>query len=109
MKALTLAEMVEKSDVIVEGRVSDIRSMWNENQTMIVTYIDITFAPEAVLKDNPNENGQRPENKITLKLWGGIVGDITTVVLGNPSLYSRGQIQTDGETSEVPRTSEVCQ
>ena len=80
MKALSMTKLVEKSSLIVEGQVSDIRTTWNENQTMIVTEIDITLAPEnAVLK------GKQGNNTVTLKLWGGTVSDQTTIVLGNPS------------------------
>ena len=75
-----MTKLVEKSSLIVEGQVSDIRTTWNENQTMIVTEIDITLAPEnAVLK------GKQGNNTVTLKLWGGTVSDQTTIVLGNPS------------------------
>lgn len=80
MKGLNMAKLVEKSSLIVEGQVSDIRSAWNQNQTMILTEIDITLAAEnAVLK------GEQGNNTVTLKLWGGTVSDRTTIVLGNPS------------------------
>lgn len=80
LKPLNMAKLVEKSSLIIEGQVSDIRSAWNKNQTMIVTEIDITLAPEnAVLK------GEQGNNTVTLKLWGGTVSDRTTIVLGNPS------------------------
>ena len=80
LKPLNMAKLVEKSSLIVEGQVTDIRSAWNENQTMILTEIDITLAQaNAVLK------GETANNTVTLKLWGGTVSDQTTIVLGNPS------------------------
>ena len=80
LKPLNMAKLVEKSSLIVQGQVSDIRGAWNGNQTMILTEIDITLAQaNAVLK------GEQVNNTITLKLWGGTVSDRTTIVLGNPS------------------------
>ena len=70
LKPLNMAKLVEKSSLIVEGQVTDIRSAWNENQTMILTEIDITLAQaNAVLK------GETANNTVTLKLWGGTVSD----------------------------------
>jgi hypothetical protein len=62
--------------VIVTGRVHSIESKWNEEHTIIFTYVDIV--PISFLK------GPVAEGKITLKLLGGSVGDIETVVLGSP-------------------------
>ena len=61
LKPLNMAKLFEKSSLIVEGQVTDIRSAWNENQTMILTEIDITLAQaNAVLK------GETANNTVTL-------------------------------------------
>ena len=87
MKGLSMAKLVDKSSLIVEGRVSQISSMWNENRTMIVTHIDITLTSNALIKGELADTlikGELKNKKITLKLLGGSVDGITTVVLGNP-------------------------
>lgn len=76
MKKLTLDDLTEKAKVIVIGKVESIESRWNEEHTMIFTYVDII--PNSFLK------GFIGGGKITVKLLGGSVGDIETVVLGSP-------------------------
>ena len=101
MKALSLAELVEQSSLILEGQVLGIRSEWTSDRREIVTYIDIIHAPTNVLKDLPqiNANGKRIGNTITLKLLGGIadyvtpegkVKKIALYLVGNPS-FRRGE------------------
>ena len=95
MKGLSMAELVNKSSLIVEGRVSQISSLWNENRTMIVTHIDITLTSNALIKGelaDPLIKGELQDKKITLKFLGGSVDGITTVVLGNPSFVLDEQV-----------------
>ncbi|RKY63297.1 MAG: hypothetical protein DRQ02_12800 [Candidatus Latescibacterota bacterium] len=75
-KQMTLSELVQKASLIVTGKVESIRSEWNDEHSMIFSYIVIS--PDSLLK------GSASEGKITLRLLGGTVGKITTIVLGNP-------------------------
>ena len=96
MSALSLDELVERSTLIVEGQVSRIRSGVPVDQpNTIVSYIDVTLAPDGVLKDDAQANAtaRREANTITLKLLGGTANIMThegkvekrtLVVVGNP-------------------------
>jgi hypothetical protein len=95
MGALTLPELIENSSLIVEGRVTKIRSELTADGKAIVSYIDIAPAPAGIVKDEPEVNAdlKRVGTTVTLKLLGGTVDIITPegrtekrtlYVVGNP-------------------------
>jgi hypothetical protein len=73
-----LETLAGQNAMIVQGRVLDIHSYWNDDRGFILT--DVRLRPTQVLK------GERPEGDITFTVMGGTVGDITTLVIGNPEL-----------------------
>lgn len=75
-KQMPLSELAQKASLIVTGKVESIRSEWKDEHSIIFSYIVIS--PDSFLK------GSVSHDKITLKLLGGTVGNITTIVLGNP-------------------------
>ncbi len=78
MLLLSLEELTAKADVIVQCKVDSIRSEWNNDRTMIYTFVDLR--PLQFMKNQVNISG----TIITLKLMGGAVGEIETVLVGSP-------------------------
>ena len=76
-KALSLNDLTSQSSAILTGRVESMTYRWEEEHTMVFTYVDII--PDAHLKGSD-------EGKITLKLLRGILGEMATVPVGAPSL-----------------------
>ncbi|MGH7731440.1 MAG: hypothetical protein ACRENJ_09350 [Candidatus Eiseniibacteriota bacterium] len=68
-----LDKLTAENQSVVYGRVLDIHSYWNAEQTMIMT--DVRFLPSQVLK------GDRVAREITFTLLGGTVGETTTLVI----------------------------
>ena len=66
--------MVNQAETILTGRVTYIRSEWNEERTKIFSYVTVT--PENLLKGNAYQN------EIVVKQLGGEVGDIGMYVEG---------------------------
>jgi len=73
-----LDKLTAGSAAVVQGRVLDIHSYWNAEHTMIMTDVHVGVAQ--VLK------GDKAAHDITFTLLGGMVGDITTLVIGGPDL-----------------------
>ncbi len=69
-------DLAASSEVIVEGRCIDIRPAWNEDRTLIYSFV--TFRVRRVLK------GDVVPGKITLRQPGGTVGDATSILWGAP-------------------------
>lgn len=74
----SLDELVRSNRTIVVGEVVDVRSYWNADGTFILT--DVRVIAHDVLKGNARDR------EITLTVMGGQVGEITTLILGNPDL-----------------------
>lgn len=74
----SLDDLVRANRTIVVGEVVDVRSYWNADGTFILT--DVRIAAHDVLKGNPKDR------EITITLMGGRVGDLTTLIIGNPEL-----------------------
>jgi hypothetical protein len=74
MVKLSLEELAGKSEFIVEGQVSDMRSEWNPEGTRIETHVTIRI--EQYLK------GESIERTITITHLGGEVGEVGEVYSG---------------------------
>ena len=76
VEAMTLEEMAQRADFIFVGRAVDSRADWNVQRTRIYTYT--TFQVERFIK------GGSGEEQVTLRLWGGQLGPILSIVPGTP-------------------------
>jgi hypothetical protein len=81
-RALSIAELTTRSDVIVLGTVSFIASDWNLNRTAIETRIDLKV--EETLK------GTVEHAKVSLYQLGGVVGDSASS-LGEAAAFVEGE------------------
>jgi hypothetical protein len=74
----SLDELVRSNRTIVVGEVVDVHSYWNADGTFILT--DVRVAMHDVLKGNVKDR------ELTVTIMGGRVGEITTLIIGNPQL-----------------------
>lgn len=74
----SLDKLTAENQSVVHGRVLDIHSYWNADQSMIMTDVRVQVAQ--VLKGDPTAR------EITFTLLGGTVGEITTLIIGGPEL-----------------------
>jgi hypothetical protein len=81
-RALSIAELAKRSDVIVLGTVSFIASDWNLNRTAIETRIDLKV--EEIFK------GTIDHGKISFHQLGGIAGEIASSV-GEAASFEEGE------------------
>jgi len=77
MKYLSVAQLTEESSVIVVGKVEAVECQWNVDHTMITTLVKVALSD--VFKGAPTES------VITIKLIGGSIGNIETVLIGSPT------------------------
>lgn len=94
--AMDEGELLASSEAVVEGRVLDVRSYWNEDRTAIVS--------EARVLVDDIVAGEAP-NVLVVKTFGGKVGDLEIVAHGFPRFESGGQVllylTPDGEDFRV--------
>jgi len=81
-RALSIAELTTRSDVIVLGTVSFVTSDWNLNRTAIETRIDLKV--EETLK------GTVDQAKVSFYHLGGVVGN-TVTSLGETAVFVDGE------------------
>ena len=74
------------ADYIVEGTVTFVESRWNEENTGIFTYSDLTVA--TYIKGTP-----LPVNTFQIVTPGGTVGDITQVVEDQPIFHEGRKVR----------------
>jgi hypothetical protein len=74
-----LEDLTRGSGMVLHGRVVDIRSYWNDDNSFI--YTDVRVRPIERVKDLLGRN-----EDVTFTVLGGTVGDITTLVIGGPEL-----------------------
>ena len=79
--ALDSAAMIERSERVIEGRVTALESFWNEDGRMVVT--------EAVIQVSETILGA-PTSEVRVRVPGGVVGDFRVEASGFPKL-SRGE------------------
>ncbi len=75
IEKLTLEELTAEASVIVKGTVSSVTSQWEENETVIYTYVRVSV-DEYVKGVGPRE--------IIVKQPGGIVDDVGLYIEGAP-------------------------
>lgn len=74
----SLDRLAKTNGAVVVGEVLDYNSYWNADGTFILTDVRLQIAD--VLK------GAVDNDEITVTLMGGSVGDLTTLIIGNPDL-----------------------
>jgi len=73
-----LENLVRENESIVQGKVLDLHSYWNQDHNMILT--DVRVRPSAGLK------GVGRDRDVTFTLVGGTVGETTVLIVGGPEL-----------------------
>ncbi|NIT59957.1 MAG: hypothetical protein GWN00_28180 [Aliifodinibius sp.] len=84
IEKMSLNEIVNQSDLIIEGTVSTIESHWNEERTMIYTEVGITI--------QRIEKGSIKDSTITIRFIGGRVGNKAVIALGTPVFNKHEQV-----------------
>ena len=74
----SLADLTAANSTIVIGDVLDIHSYWNEDASFILTDVKVRVGETMKAEGSPEA--------VTITLLGGTVGEISTLVLGVPSL-----------------------
>lgn len=74
----SLDDLVARNQSVVVGQVLEARSHWNEDGTFIVT--DYRIQVDDVLK------GDGKGREVTVRLLGGTVGELTTLIIGGAEL-----------------------
>lgn len=72
-----LDQLTAENEMIVHGRVLDIRSYWNADHSFILT--DVRVRPSQVMKG-------AAAGDVTFTVMGGQVDDLTTVIIGGAGL-----------------------
>lgn len=80
--AMTEEELVSQSDAIVQGRVIEVRSFWNEGRTAILTDSQIQIEDEV--------HGSAP-SVLTIRTIGGRVGKFWLEANGEPQFQKGGR------------------
>lgn len=77
IEGLSIDTLTRRAGVIAEGKVTAVRSAWNANQTQIHT--TLTLEVERYHKGDLNKN------TLDIRYLGGVVGNVTMAVIGQPS------------------------
>jgi len=77
-------DVAKRSEAIVVARCISSESRWNDEGTLIFTYV--TFEIQHTIK------GKDPKDKLTLKLIGGQVGDVIQTVPDLPVFNEEGEV-----------------
>ena len=83
---LTDQQLVARSQLIIEGRVTGVSSAWNAGQTQIHTTVEI--AVQEVLKGSL----VRGHQTVTLRMLGGTVGDMTMLIVDAPRFFQGDEL-----------------
>lgn len=73
-----IENLARENGTIVQGKVVDLHSYWNQDHSFILT--DVRIRPSAGFK------AFRPGSDVTITIPGGMVGDITTLIVSGPVL-----------------------
>jgi len=73
-----LDQLVRENATIVQGKVVEVHSYWNQDHSFILT--DVRVRPSEGFK------AFRPGNDVTFTILGGMVGETTTLIVGGPVL-----------------------
>ena len=71
------------SEAVIQGRVVDVRSDWNDDHSMIFTHV--TLHVTRTLKGIHR-------NAVIIRVPGGTVGDLTTVMVGAPRFTVKQEV-----------------
>jgi len=77
VQALSLAELTRSAEHVFVGRVLSEQGLYDENERIVT---DVQFQVEDAVK-----GGLAPGALVTVRRHGGVVGDVGTRVLGEPS------------------------
>lgn len=72
------AALVRDAGLILEGRVSDVRSEWAAGGAQIHTLV--TISVDRIVKNT----GAATPSSVTLRVLGGTVGDLTLAIIASP-------------------------
>ncbi len=84
MKAFTLSELVERSDVVVVARVGTSAAHLDEARNRIYTTWSLEVT-EPVF-------GAKRGDKLAVRLMGGVVGELSMSISGNPELETGEEV-----------------
>lgn len=73
----TQEDLITRADLVVQGRILDVRSFWNKEKTAILTEARVQVEDTLVGKSGP---------VIAVRTIGGQVGDVRIVFEGGPEL-----------------------
>ncbi len=76
---LNMQQLVQKSDLIVQGQVQSVYTQWNEQQHLVFTYISIRV--------DESLKGQGPKS-VLIRQVGGSAGTIQMSIAGTPQFTS---------------------
>src|SRR5439155_18579016 len=79
---LDLAQLVQRADMIVEGRVEAVYSQWDGGQRLVFTYVSIRV-------DDPLKGERR--QSVLIRQVGGTVGTIQMSIAGVPQ-FKNGEM-----------------
>jgi hypothetical protein len=77
VEELTLEQLVTRADRIVRGSVVGLESQWDEDHALI--YTSVTVSVRDCLR------GERPSEEVTIKVPGGVVGELGLTVSHAPT------------------------
>lgn len=98
VEPLSLDEMIQRAGFIFVGKAKASRADWNADHTQIYTYV--TFEVDRFLK------GGSTDREVTLRLFGGRVGDFAALVPGTPQ-FAPGEDVLLFCVGQGPRTPTV--
>lgn len=102
MKSFTLSQLVERSDAVVLGRVGTSVAHYDQARDRIYTTWTLEVS-EPVF-------GARRGDKLAVRLMGGVVGDRSMSISGNPTLEEGEEVflflRTDGELHYISGMSQ---
>lgn len=90
----SVQRLTRENAAALSARVVDLHSYWNEDHSFIFT--DVTLRPSRVYK------GALAAKDVTITLMGGTVGDVTTLVIGNPELVPGSEYVMFLNDEELP-------
>ena len=83
LSRLTLEELTDRSDLVLHGDVGAVEFEWVPEKGV---FTRITIAPRDVLK------GERTEDTVTIRMYGGKYGDLQISMDGAPCMQSGEEV-----------------
>jgi hypothetical protein len=84
-RALKVDELAKRAEVVAVGRVTELKSEWNQDQTMIFTRV--TLAVDEYIK-----GGDRTSSLVTITTLGGEVGEVGEMYTHAPSFRQNERV-----------------